>query len=36
MKKYDISNLIISRIVDIYSYTLPEEHEAKEFASMTC
>ncbi len=29
MKKYDISNLIISRIVDIYSYTLPEEHEAK-------
>lgn len=29
MKKYDISNLTISRIVDIYSYTLPEEHEAK-------
>ena len=29
MKKYDISNLVISRIVDVYSYTLPEEHEAK-------
>ncbi len=29
MKKYDISNLTVSRIVDIYSYTLPEEHEAK-------
>ena len=29
MKKYDISNLTVSRIVDIYSYTLPEGHEAK-------
>ena len=29
MKKFDISNLMISRISDIYSYTLPEEHEAK-------
>ena len=28
MKKFDISNLMISRIVDIYSYTLPDEHEA--------
>lgn len=29
MKKFDISNLMISRIVDIYSYTLEEETEAE-------
>ncbi len=29
MKKIDISNLIVSRIADIYSYTLPEDHEAE-------
>ncbi len=29
MKKIDISELIVSRIVDIYSYTLPEDHEAE-------
>ena len=28
MKKFDISNLILSRITDIYSYTLEEETEA--------
>ena len=28
MKKFDISNLIISRIFDIYSYTVEEETEA--------
>ena len=28
MKKFDISNLILSRIHDIYSYTLEEEIEA--------
>ena len=33
MKKYDISNLIVSRIVDIYSYTLPEDHEARGICS---
>ena len=27
MKKFDISNVIISRICDIYSYTLPEDTE---------
>ncbi len=27
MKKFDVSNLMIARIADIYGYTLPEEHE---------
>ncbi len=29
MKKIDISNLIVSRIADIYSYILPEDHEVQ-------
>lgn len=28
MKKFDISNLMISRIADLYGYTLPEEYQA--------
>ena len=32
MKKFDISNLIISRIVDIYSYTLARDTEAEAVA----
>lgn len=33
MKKFDISNLIISKIHDVYSYTLPEDTEGNSVAS---
>lgn len=33
MKKFDISNLIISRINDVYGYTLPEDTEGEAHAS---
>ncbi len=32
MKKFDISNLVISRIVNIYNYTLAQDTEAKAVA----
>ena len=33
MKKFDISNIIISKICDVYSYTLPEDTESESVAS---
>ena len=33
MKKFDISNVIISKIRDVYSYTLPEDTEGKAVTS---
>ena len=30
MKKFDISNIIISKIHDVYSYTLPEDEEGAD------
>lgn len=33
MKKFDISNIIISRICDVYSYTLPEDTEGSAVTS---
>ncbi|MBQ9113071.1 MAG: helix-turn-helix transcriptional regulator [Clostridia bacterium] len=32
MKKFDISNLIVSKICDVYSYTLPEDTEGSATA----
>ena len=33
MKKFDISNIIISQICDVYSYTLPEDTEGSAVAA---
>ncbi|MBR4012733.1 MAG: hypothetical protein IKJ00_00430, partial [Clostridia bacterium] len=33
MKKFDISNIIISKICDVYSYTLPEDTESESVAA---
>ena len=33
MKKFDISNIIISQICDVYSYTLPEDTEGSAVAT---
>ena len=33
MKKFDISNIIVSKIHDVYSYTLPEDEEGTAITS---